>query len=411
MERRFFSGSNMSSDEDEPAPSPSAAVVARRASREAKSMREESGSDEDAEEPEDWEDDGGEASSEEDEKSLIFVNRAARGARDAQLTTLKNTTRRAHGQETQRPLAPRPRPSYDRRSSAKPTTLGAKRRVPEPLECGISVPLFADEGVVDEGVAKHTVDGPWRGLVRRPGTPGRIGLSRDDASRDHGSRSSQRSRAAGRRSGRSQQDPRSGCHSGGLAPKSTTAAWSCPRRWTRRRSTGPWILMARRSTKWAGRYPSRRSRTSGGRGGAGGADWLPGAQERGKLRGQERVDRRSGQEFGSLHRHTRTHRHAEKGDARRAVEVIAGTQLVDARDDAGAPAHPVRAHQVARATEISSKQLDSPRIIGVRLKVWRLHGDHPVPLHGDGLLRGTASESEHKVVGTMLRFISIWVEA
>ena len=55
------------SDEDEPVPSPSATVVARRASREAKSMREESGSDEDAEEPEDWEDDGGEASSEEDE--------------------------------------------------------------------------------------------------------------------------------------------------------------------------------------------------------------------------------------------------------------------------------------------------------------------------------------------------------
>ena len=43
----FLSGSNMSSDEDEPAPSPSAAVVARRASREAKSMREESGCDED----------------------------------------------------------------------------------------------------------------------------------------------------------------------------------------------------------------------------------------------------------------------------------------------------------------------------------------------------------------------------
>ena len=35
-------------DENEPAPSPSAAVVARRASREAKSVREESGSDEDA---------------------------------------------------------------------------------------------------------------------------------------------------------------------------------------------------------------------------------------------------------------------------------------------------------------------------------------------------------------------------
>ena len=37
-------------------------------------------------------------------------------ARDAQLTTLKNTTRRAHGQEAQRPLAPRPRPSYDHAS-------------------------------------------------------------------------------------------------------------------------------------------------------------------------------------------------------------------------------------------------------------------------------------------------------
>ena len=44
----------MSSEEDVPgpAPSPSAAVVARRAGREAKSMREESGSDTDAEEPE-----------------------------------------------------------------------------------------------------------------------------------------------------------------------------------------------------------------------------------------------------------------------------------------------------------------------------------------------------------------------
>ena len=37
-----------SSDEDVPAPSPSAAVLARRASREVKPMREESGSDEDA---------------------------------------------------------------------------------------------------------------------------------------------------------------------------------------------------------------------------------------------------------------------------------------------------------------------------------------------------------------------------
>ena len=69
----------MSSDEDEPAPSPSAAVVARRASREAKSMREESGSDEDAEEPEDWEDDG-EASAEEDESDEeVRVSNAQRG--------------------------------------------------------------------------------------------------------------------------------------------------------------------------------------------------------------------------------------------------------------------------------------------------------------------------------------------
>jgi hypothetical protein len=36
----------MSSDDDVPAPSPSAAELARRASREAKSMREESGSEE-----------------------------------------------------------------------------------------------------------------------------------------------------------------------------------------------------------------------------------------------------------------------------------------------------------------------------------------------------------------------------
>ena len=55
-----------SSEEDVPAPSPSAAVVARRAGREAKSMREESGSDKDAEEPEEWDDDG-EASSDEGE--------------------------------------------------------------------------------------------------------------------------------------------------------------------------------------------------------------------------------------------------------------------------------------------------------------------------------------------------------
>ena len=70
--------SSMSSEEDVPAPSPSAAVVARRAGREAKSMREESGSDEDAEEPEDWEDDG-EASAEEDESEQPKNRQVVRG--------------------------------------------------------------------------------------------------------------------------------------------------------------------------------------------------------------------------------------------------------------------------------------------------------------------------------------------
>ena len=69
----------MSSDEDVPAPSPSAAVLARRASRKVKPMREESGSDEDAQEPEDWEDDD-EASSEEDESDEeVRVSNAQRG--------------------------------------------------------------------------------------------------------------------------------------------------------------------------------------------------------------------------------------------------------------------------------------------------------------------------------------------
>jgi len=69
----------MSSEEDVPAPSPSAAVVARRAGREAKSMREESGSDKDAEEPEEWDDDG-EASSDEDESDEeARVSNAQRG--------------------------------------------------------------------------------------------------------------------------------------------------------------------------------------------------------------------------------------------------------------------------------------------------------------------------------------------
>ena len=69
----------MSSDEDVPAPSPSAAVLARRASRKVKPMREESGSDEDAQEPEDWADDD-EASSEEDESDEeVRVSNAQRG--------------------------------------------------------------------------------------------------------------------------------------------------------------------------------------------------------------------------------------------------------------------------------------------------------------------------------------------
>jgi len=67
----------MSSDDDVPAPSPSAAVLARRASREAKSMREESGSEEDSNEPVEWEDDD-EASSEEDEDE-VRVSNAQRG--------------------------------------------------------------------------------------------------------------------------------------------------------------------------------------------------------------------------------------------------------------------------------------------------------------------------------------------
>ena len=75
----------MSSEEDVPAPSPSAAVVARRAGREAKSMREESGSDKDAEEPEEWDDDG-EASSDEDEpapspSAAVVARRASREAK------------------------------------------------------------------------------------------------------------------------------------------------------------------------------------------------------------------------------------------------------------------------------------------------------------------------------------------
>ena len=62
-----------------PAPSPSAAVVARRAGREAKSMREESGSDTDAEEPEEWDDDGEASSDEGESDEEARVSNAQRG--------------------------------------------------------------------------------------------------------------------------------------------------------------------------------------------------------------------------------------------------------------------------------------------------------------------------------------------
>ena len=53
---------------DEDVPSPAAAVLARRASRKVKPLREESGSDEDAEEPEEWELDDEDSCSEEEGK-------------------------------------------------------------------------------------------------------------------------------------------------------------------------------------------------------------------------------------------------------------------------------------------------------------------------------------------------------
>ena len=69
----------MSSDEDVPAPSPSAAVLARRASREAKSMREESGSEEDCDELVEWEDDDEVSSEEDGSEDEVRVSNAQRG--------------------------------------------------------------------------------------------------------------------------------------------------------------------------------------------------------------------------------------------------------------------------------------------------------------------------------------------
>ena len=61
------------------APSPSAAVLARRASRQAKSMREESGSEEDCDEPDEWEDDDEVASEEDGSEEEVRVSNAQRG--------------------------------------------------------------------------------------------------------------------------------------------------------------------------------------------------------------------------------------------------------------------------------------------------------------------------------------------
>ena len=71
----------MSSDDDVPAPSPSAAVLARRASREAKSMREESGSEEDCDEPVEWEDDDEVASEEDGSEEEVRVSKKCQRGR------------------------------------------------------------------------------------------------------------------------------------------------------------------------------------------------------------------------------------------------------------------------------------------------------------------------------------------
>eukprot|EP00964_Phaeocystis_antarctica_P007508 scaffold4071_cov63-Phaeocystis_antarctica.AAC.1 len=64
---------------------------------------------------------------------------------------------------------------YRRVRGAGPGALGfgAKCRIPEPLECSVEVPLFADEGVVGEGFPKL--------LVTRFAWP----VRRDDTSGDH----------------------------------------------------------------------------------------------------------------------------------------------------------------------------------------------------------------------------------
>ena len=78
---RSFRGRHVStsSSGDEDVPSPAAAVLARRASRKVKPLREESGSDEDAEEPEEWELDDEDAGSEEEGEEEERVSNAQRG--------------------------------------------------------------------------------------------------------------------------------------------------------------------------------------------------------------------------------------------------------------------------------------------------------------------------------------------
>jgi len=80
-----------SSSDDEDVPSPAAAVLARRASRKVKPLREESGtSDEDAEEPEEWERDDEATCSEEEGEVEERVSNAQRGRERNALRTLTN---------------------------------------------------------------------------------------------------------------------------------------------------------------------------------------------------------------------------------------------------------------------------------------------------------------------------------
>jgi hypothetical protein len=91
----------MSSDEDEPAPSPSATVLARRASRVVKPMREESSSDDDAEEPEEWEGADETSCSEEEGEEVERVSNAQRGR-----ARLHGVVQSSAGLEVWRPPTP-----------------------------------------------------------------------------------------------------------------------------------------------------------------------------------------------------------------------------------------------------------------------------------------------------------------